>query len=81
MTTVDLTKCKRSLGEVLVLAQSGAVLSHSTSGEDFVIEQADEFDAEAAALGASEKFMSFLRRRSKETGDIPLREVRKARKL
>ena len=79
MKTIDLGKGRHTLSEVLRLAKTEAVLLHSPSGEDFLVEQADDFDREAAALGASEKFSSFLEARSKETGDVPLREVRKKR--
>jgi len=79
MKRIDLTKERRSLSEVLELARAEAVLIHSASGEDFVLEPADEFDREVAALGASEKFTSFLNARAKETGDIPLGKVRQKR--
>ena len=79
MKTIDLKKRKHSLAELLRLARSQSVLIRSTSGEDFLLEQADEFDREAAALGRSDKFMSFLDSRLKETGDIPLAEVLKKR--
>jgi hypothetical protein len=79
MKRIDLTKEQHSLTDVLTLAKSEAVLIHSPSGEDFVLESADEFDREVAALGASEKFASFLEARSKETGDISLEEVRRKR--
>ncbi len=79
MKEIDLTKEQHSLSEVLTLAKSEAVLIHSASGEDFVLESADEFDREVSALGASEKFASFLEARSKETGGIPLRKVRQKR--
>ena len=79
MKTIDLSKGRRSLKEVLNLAKSQTVLIHSDSGEDFLLEHADEFDREAAKLGESEKFMSFLDDRSKETRDIPLRQLRKER--
>jgi hypothetical protein len=81
MKTVDLREGDHSLSEVLSLVKSEAVLIHSASGEDFLLEQADEFDREVAALGRSEKFMSFLDARAKETGDIPLETVRKKRGL
>jgi hypothetical protein len=81
MKTIDLSKEDRSLGEILALAKSESVLIRSRSGEDFLLEQADEFDREAAALGASDKFMSFLERRSKETGDVSLAEALKRRGL
>ena len=79
MKTVDVSTGQHSLSEVLALAKSGTVLIHSASGEDFLLERADEFDREVAALGASEKFTSFLDARSKETGDVGIREVRKRR--
>jgi hypothetical protein len=79
MKRIDLTKEHHSLNEVLTFAKSEAVLIHSPTGEDFVLESANEFDREAAALGASEKFASFLDARSKESGDIPLRKVRQKR--
>jgi hypothetical protein len=81
MKTVDLREGDHSLSEVLTLVKSEAVLIHSASGEDFLLEQADEFDREVASLGRSEKFMSFLDARAKETGDIPLETVRKKRGL
>ena len=37
----------------------------------------DEFDREVAALAGSERFMSFLKERSKEAGGLSLAEVRK----
>ena len=79
MKRIDLTKEQHSLSDVLTFAKSETVLIHSSSGEDFVLESADEFDREVAALGASERFASFLEARSKETGDIPLREARQKR--
>ncbi len=81
MKRIDLTKVCCSLSEVLTLAKSETVLIHAPSGEDFVLESADEFDREVAALGASEKFTSFLEARSEETGGIPLRKVRQKRGL
>ncbi len=81
MKTVDLSKGMHSLAEVLTLAKSEAVLIHSVSGEDFVLEQADDFDREVAALGSSAKFLSFLEARSEETGDVSLEGLRRKRGL
>jgi hypothetical protein len=75
MKRIDLTRESHSLSEVLTLAKSEAVLIHSPSGEDFVLESADEFDREVATLGASEKFAVFLDARSKESGGILLRRA------
>ena len=79
MKTIDLTKTSRSLSDVLALAKSEPILIHSASGEDFLLEQADDFDKEVAALGASDRFASLLKARSGEAGDIPLADVRKKR--
>ncbi|HBA39912.1 MAG: hypothetical protein A2W10_12605 [Deltaproteobacteria bacterium RBG_16_55_12] len=79
MKTIDLSKGKHSVAELLALAKSDTVLIHSSSGDDFLLEQADEFDREVAALGRSDKFMSFLEKRSKETGDLPIGKVREKR--
>ncbi len=79
MKTVDLSKEQPSLADVLALAKSESVVIHSSSGEDFLLEHADEFDREAAALGGSEKFMSFLSARSNESDDIPISKVREKR--
>jgi len=79
MKTIDLSRGKHSVAELLALAKSDTVLIHSSSGDDFLLEQADEFDREVAALGRSDKFMSFLEQRSKETGDLPIGKVREKR--
>ena len=79
MKRIDLTKEHHSLSEVLTLAKSETVLIHSASGEDFVLESADEFDRKVVALGASEKFASLLDAPSKETESVPLRKVRQKR--
>jgi hypothetical protein len=76
MKTIDLRTEQHSLNEVLTLAKSEAVLIRSPGGEDFLLEPADTFDKEIASLGSSERFMSFLDDRSKETGDLPIRAVR-----
>ena len=79
MKTVDLGKEQPSLADVLMLAKSEPVVIHSGPGEDYLLEPADDFDREAAALGGSEQFLSFLQTRSDEAGDIPINELRKNR--
>ena len=79
MKTIDLKKEKRSLADLLSLAKRESVLIHSPSGEDFLLEQADDFDREVAALGGSDKFMAFLNSRSQEKDDKNLDEIRKKR--
>jgi hypothetical protein len=81
MKTIDLRSEQRSLSELLALAKSEAVLIRSAGGEDFVLEPADKVDQEVASLGGSERFMSFLKERSEEAGDLSLRAVRDKRGL
>jgi len=77
MKTIDLTTEKYSLSTILTLAKSGSVLIHSPSGENFLLEQADEFDREVAIFAESDKFKKFLEARSKESGEIKLDDLRK----
>ena len=81
MKTIDLGKEQPSLADVLTLAKTEPVVIHSGPGEDYLLEPADGFDREAAALGGSERFLSFLEGRSNEAGDIPINDVRKKRGL
>jgi hypothetical protein len=81
MKTVDLRKEEPSIRDLLVLAKSEPLLIHSSSGEEFLLEQAEEWDREVAALGVNDGFMSFLDARSKETEDLPLSEARAKRGL
>ena len=67
--------------ELLALAKAGAILIHSPSGDEFLLEEAGELDREAATLGSSEKFMSFLAGRSRESGGISLEEAAKKRNI
>ena len=80
MRTVDLAREDRTLAELLALAKREPLLIHSVTGEDFLLEPADEFDREVALLGESERFMSFLEHRSKEPGGRTLAAIRKTKK-
>ena len=79
MKTIDLTEGKPSVDELLAWAKSEAVIIQGLDGAHFVLEEADEFEQEVAALGGSENFMRFLKKRSKEKERIPIGEV--ARRL
>ena len=79
MKTIDLTREKHTLGELLALAKGDTVLIHSAQGEDYLLEQADEFHKEVAALGGSTKFMSFLQARAEERRGASLADVRRKR--
>ena len=79
MKTIDLGKEQPSLADVLTLAKSEPLVIHSGPGEDYLLETADEYDREAAALGGSKRFLSFLQARSNETDDISIADVRNKR--
>ena len=74
MKTVNLEKESPSVGELLAMAHKKSVLIASKDGATFVLEEADEFDREVAELRSSEKFMNFLRKRSKEKGVISIEQ-------
>ena len=46
-----------------------------SKGRTYVLEEADDFDREVAKLGASETFMRFLEKRSKEKSVIPIEDL------
>jgi hypothetical protein len=46
-----------------------------TGGDEFILEVADAFAREVAALSQSEKFMAFLAERSKESGVISPNDI------
>jgi len=50
------------------MAKSDAVIIKGSDGVQYILEEAEEFEREAASLGKSEKFMSFLKKRSEEKG-------------
>ena len=68
MKTVNLNKESPSVAELLAMARKKSVLLVSRDGATFVLEEAGEFDREVAELGNSDRFMRFLKKRSKERG-------------
>ncbi len=77
MTTVDLRQNEITVKELLHLADNEAVVIVAENGREFVLEEADEFDKEIAALSGSEKFINFLKERAKEPASLSLDEVEK----
>jgi hypothetical protein len=64
-----------TIGELLQLASTDVVVIVNQDGNEFVVEAADALDREAAQLGASAKFMSFLAERCREPGSLSLEDV------
>ena len=77
MKTINLKTESPSVGELLAMARKKSVLLVSKDGATFVLEEADEFDREAAELGGSEKFMKFLNKRSKEEAETSIEQFAK----
>lgn len=79
MKTIDLSREKHSLDELLTLARTDTILIHTVDGNEFFLEEAEEFEREVATLGSSAKFMSFLEERSRENHDISIEDAAKKR--
>ncbi len=77
MTTVDLRQNEITVEELLHLADKDVVVIVAEYGREFVLEEADEFDKEIAALSSSETFINFLKERAKEPATLSLDEVEK----
>ena len=75
MKTLDLRHEHPTVEELLRLAQGDPVLILNRDGGEFILEAADAFDREAAALGRSETFLAFLAERARESGETPLEEI------
>lgn len=67
MKTIKVQKERPSLDELRSIAGDESILLIFEDGQRYVLESADDFDREAAQLGSSEKFMSFLETRAKES--------------
>lgn len=78
MKTLDLTRKRLTLGELLEIAAVHPVRILTADGRAFVLEPADDFDKEVELLGKSKKFSRFLSERSKETTTTSLEEYRRS---
>ena len=78
MKTLDLTRKRITLGELLDLAAVDPVRILTTGGRAFILEPADDFDKEVELLGKSKKFRRFLNLRSKETATTSLEDYRRS---
>lgn len=70
MRTIDLRETPLSVGELLRMASAETVRIVDTDGHPYLLEEADDFEQEAAQLGRSESFMAFLQVRSEEEGAV-----------
>ena len=77
MKTVNLSKESPTVNELLAMAREKSVLLVSDDGTTYLLEEADDFDREVAVLGNSDRFMRFLKRRSREKGVISVEKLAK----
>lgn len=77
MKSVDLRNEKVDLSQLLHLAEEDAVLIVAQNGREFIVAEADDFDAEAEALRKSACFQSFLDRRMSEKSRVPIEGIEK----
>jgi hypothetical protein len=56
MKTLDLTRQRITLDELLELTAAGSVRILTADGHAFILEEADEFEKEVELLGKSKKF-------------------------
>ena len=60
---------------MLRVARTETVRIVNTEGDEFILEAADAFAREVAELGQSEKFMTLLAERAKESGGLSLEDL------
>lgn len=75
MKTLALDERDVTVQELLRWAAGEAVLIRDEKGNEFILEEADDLEREAAELGSNEAFMRFLSERSKEPGTITLDQI------
>ncbi|MBM3302053.1 MAG: hypothetical protein FJY85_19145 [Deltaproteobacteria bacterium] len=77
MKSVDLRRENVDLPQLLHLAKEGSVLLVTEDGREFILAEADHFDAEVEALRKSARFQSFLDRRMSQKERVPIEEIEK----
>ncbi len=77
MKSVDLRNENLSLSQLLHMAEDEAVLVLTPDGHEFIVAEADDFDAEVEALRKSARFQSFLDRRTRDKSRVPIGDIEK----
>ena len=77
MKSIDLLKEQPMLAEVIELAEKEPVLVLAPNGHQFIISEADDFDAEVEALRNSRRFQEFLDERMRSQTRIPIEDIQR----
>lgn len=75
MKTIDLTAQPLTMEELLHFASVETVMLRAQDGHEYLVEEADAFEAEVTKLGQSARFMQFLEERRQEAGAISLDDI------
>lgn len=75
MKTVDLTAASLNTEQLLNLAAKERVIRIRQGTRQFLLREADDFEAEVAELGESPRFMEFLRERFRQGDAVALQQV------
>jgi len=77
MKSIDLGKEQPALSDVMRLAEKEPVLLLAPGGHQFIISEADDFDAEVEALRNSRRFQQFLDERMRDETRLPIEQIEK----
>ena len=77
MKRVDLRTEKIEMTQLLGLARESTVLVIASDGREFLVAEADDFEAEVEAFRNSRRFQSFLDERVSDPSRIPIEELEK----
>jgi PHD/YefM family antitoxin component YafN of YafNO toxin-antitoxin module len=75
--SVDLRSETIDLSQLLQMAEEDVVLVVTPNGHEFILAEADDFEAEAETLRQSARFQAFLDRRTAEKSRIPIEDIEK----
>jgi hypothetical protein len=77
MKTIELTKVRGGIDEILSLAAEENVVLTTRDGRQFVLAEIDDFEEEVRLVRENRELMDFLRQRSAPGKTYTLDEVRK----
>lgn len=77
MKSIDLGKEQPALSDVMRLAEKEPVLLLAPEGRQFIITEADDFEAEVEALRNSQRFQQFLDERMRDETRLPIEQIEK----
>ena len=77
MKSIDLAKERPGLSDIIQLAAKEPVLLVAPDGREFIVSEADDFEAEIEVLRNSQRFQRFLDERMQDPTRIPIGQIKK----